>query len=204
MNVPKTKQILTRNIFKLDRINIDMNSKIKILIAATLIGSLGEGMLGPLFAVFTQNIGGDILDISGAWALYLFVTGVLTLFIGNISDHGRRKEILVVLGFALGAIFTFSYLLVKSPMHLFIVEAGLGVATAMLTPTWDALYSRHSNKKKTGFAWGIASGGGQIAIAFGIVLGGFVVHFFDFQTLFVIMGILQTIATLIMLRILKK
>lgn len=45
---------------------------------------LGEGMFGPLLAVFTEQIGGDILNITAAWATYLIVTGFLTIIIGGL------------------------------------------------------------------------------------------------------------------------
>ena len=47
--------------------------------------ALGEGMLGPLFAVFAQRIGGNILDITWAWAIYLGMTGILTIVADGVS-----------------------------------------------------------------------------------------------------------------------
>lgn len=39
-----------------------------ILLWSSNLWALGEGMLGPLFAVFAQRIGGNILDITWAWS----------------------------------------------------------------------------------------------------------------------------------------
>jgi MFS family permease len=85
----------------------------------------GAGLLGPLFAVFTEKIGGDILDISWVWATYLIVTGIATIFIGKISDHKVSKEKFVVAGFALSAILTFGYLFVATPLRLFFCNSVL-------------------------------------------------------------------------------
>jgi len=38
----------------------------RILLIADMLWIFGEGMLGPFFAVFTQRIGGDPLEIAGA------------------------------------------------------------------------------------------------------------------------------------------
>jgi len=54
-----------------------------------------------LFAVFTESIGGDILDIVWAWSVYLLVTGILIIIIGNVSDEKKRKEKLMVIGFVI-------------------------------------------------------------------------------------------------------
>src|SRR3990167_2426171 len=113
-----------------------LNKNSRILLYGSNIWYFGEGMLGPLFAVFTERIGGDILDISWAWATYLIITGILYIVVGKYIDGKHSKSKVMVFGYALNAIFTFSFLFVSSPWHLFIVQAGLGVAAAMATPTW--------------------------------------------------------------------
>lgn len=167
----------------------------KVLLIGGGLFDLGEGMLGPLFALFAQKIGGDILQISWASALYLFVVGFLTVVFGKISDTWN-KEKMMILGYSLGTVFTFAYLLVSKPIHLFFVEAGLGVATALALPTWNALYSEHGNIKKHGLSWGIASGMSRMISAISIVLGGYVASMVSFNFLFIAMGSLQAIATI--------
>lgn len=173
-----------------------MNKFARILIIGSLLWYFGEGMLGPLFALFAKNIGGDILEISWAWAIYLFVTGVSMILVGKLSDKIIKKEILMIIGYFLNAIFTFGYLLVLTPLHLFIIQAGLGVAWAFATPTWDALYAKHEDRKNEGVMWGFADGLPRIASAFSIIIGGFIVSYYSFNVLFFTMGILQIIAAL--------
>lgn len=180
---------------------ITMNKFSRVLMTGSLLWYFGEGMFGPLIAVFTENIGGDILDITWAWAIYLLVTGVVMIFTGRLSDRMANKEKLMLVGFGLNALFTFGYLLVSSPLQLFIVQAGLGVAWALATPTWDALYARHQDKKHDGSAWGLADGLPQIVTAVAIVLGGIVITYFSFKTLFIVMGVVQVIATIYQLKI---
>ena len=64
----------------------------------------------------------------------------------------------MISGYALTALFTFSYLLVQTPIHLFIVQAGLGFALALCNPTWYALYDKYSVQKSAGLTWGPADG----------------------------------------------
>ncbi|MFA5987138.1 MAG: MFS transporter, partial [Candidatus Paceibacterota bacterium] len=120
-----------------------LNKETKALLFADIVWFFGEGMLGPLFAVFTEKIGGDILNISWAWATYLIVTGILIVVFGRLSDKKLSKKHLVLWGYILNAVLTFCYLLVKNPMQLLFLQAGLGIAAAMATPTWDALYSEY-------------------------------------------------------------
>ncbi len=178
--------------------------KEKILLNSTYLWYFGAGMLGPLFAVFTQKIGGDILEISWAWATYLIISGILIIIMGKISDNFASKEKLMVAGYALNTIFTFGYLFVSTPIHLFIVEAGLGIATAIAWPTWDALYAKYEDKKHDGYTWGLAAGGEFLMNGLALVAGGFIVEIFSFTALFIIMGFIELIATLYQAQILIK
>ncbi|OGH85284.1 MAG: MFS transporter [Candidatus Magasanikbacteria bacterium RIFOXYC12_FULL_33_11] len=180
-----------------------MNKKIKSLLFGGNLWYFAEGMFGPLLAVFTERIGGDILDITSAWAVYMLVTGFLTIYIGKISDK-LNKEKIMIFGYALNAFFTFSYLFVNSSLELFIVQAGLGIAAALATPTWNALYAEHEDKKKEGLEWGLASGAANIVTGIAIIVGGIILKYSSFEVLFVIMGTVQVLATIFQMRILKK
>lgn len=175
----------------------------KVLLIGSNLWYFGEGMFGPMFAIFADKVGGSILDITWAWATYLIVSGVLVMIIGNLADKGSREKIMVA-GYALNAFFTFCYLFVQAPFQLFLVQAGLGLAAAMAIPTWTALYDiNHKNDKKESYVWGLASGQAQIITGLAIIFGGLIVSNYSFQALFITMGIIQVIATIYQARILK-
>ena len=182
--------------------------KERLLLWSSNLWALGEGMLGPLFAVFAQRIGGNILDITWAWAIYLGMTGIFTIVAGNVSDRiwqwcGRER--LLVAGYALNALCTFGYLFVHTTTGLFLVQAGLGMALALSSPTWSALYARYSPGEETaGNTWGLVAGEQRLILAVAIVVGGFIVDHYSFEALFIAMGTVQVIATLYLLRILRR
>ena len=161
-------------------------------------------MMGPIFAIFNEKIGGSILDVSWIWASYLIATGLFTIFVGNISDNKISKEKLMIAGYALNTFFTFSYLLVSSSIDLFFVQIGLGLATALATPTWDALYAQYQNRENAGYIWGLAGGREQLITGVALIIGGLIVNYFSFQLLFITMGIVQAIATIYQAQILRK
>lgn len=181
-----------------------LNRRTKILLYGSNMWSLGEGMMGPILAIFNERVGGDILDISWVWATYLIATGIFTVFIGNLSDNKISKEKLLVTGYLLNTLFTFSYLFVASSGQLFAVQAGLGFATALATPTWDALYASNEDKTKAGYIWGLAGGRDQLITGVAIIIGGLIVNYFDFKVLFITMGVVQAIATIYQAQILKE
>ena len=174
----------------------------RILLLGANIWFFGEGMLGPLFAIFAERVGGDILDITWAWATYLIMTGLVYILVGRLINGKKYKEKVMIAGYALNAFFTFGYLFVSHPLQLFFVQAGLGVAEAIGTPAWDALYAKNVNEEHDTYAWGLATGQSQIVTGIAIVAGGLIVNYSSFNTLFITMGIIQVIATIIQARIL--
>ncbi len=179
-----------------------MNPQIKILLYGSNLWYFGEGMLGPLFAVFAQRIGGNILQLTTAWAIYLIVMGVMIIIFGKMSDR-RDAAKLMVAGYALNAIFTFGYLFVTSPYQLFIVQAGLGAAYALAVPTWLTLYGKFEDPGREGSEWGLVTGEGRIVTGIAIIIGGLIVTYASFTALFVVMGCLQVVAALYQARILR-
>ncbi len=182
-----------------------LNKRGKILLYGSAMWYFGEGMLGPLFAVFAQDIGGNILDVTSAWAVFLAATGVCTFLVGRIADKytaRRGPEILMTLGYALNAILTFAYIFVSTPQQLFFVQAGLGLAIALSASTWLSLYSESTRHAQGASAWGLESALQKIVDAIAILIGGYIVTHYSFTVLFVIMGCVQTVATIYQSRIL--
>jgi predicted MFS family arabinose efflux permease len=176
----------------------------RTLLIGANIWYFGEGMMGPLFAVFAEKVGGNILDITWAWATYLVITGLLYIVAGRLLNNKNYKEKVIVAGYALNALFTFAYLFVSSPLELFLVQAGLGMAEAIGTPAWDALYAKNLNEGMDSYAWGLSTGQSQIVtgIAFGV--GGLITHFVSFEALFITMGLIQVAAALFTAQLLFK
>lgn len=181
-----------------------LQRKEAILLHGSNLWYLGSGMFGPLLAVFTGQIGGNILDISYAWATFLIVTGVATIIVGKYSDGPKTKERLLVLGYVFNSIFTFLLITVDTPLGLLFNQFGFGISLALATPTWEALYAQYEDKKKPSLTWALFSGEAVIVEGIAILIGGAIVKFTSFQVLFITMGILQVVATLFMAQILMN
>ena len=82
----------------------------KILLIASSLWYFGEGLFGPLFAIYAEKIGGDLLDITWAWAFYLVTTGVFYFIIGKYFNHSVYKKHVMIAGYGLNALLTFGYM----------------------------------------------------------------------------------------------
>ncbi|NCI46094.1 MFS transporter [Sediminibacterium soli] len=180
-----------------------LNKTTRTLLIGANIWYFGEGMMGPLFAVFAEKVGGDILDITWAWATYLVITGMVYIVVGRLINNKPYQAKVMVAGYAMNAALTFCYLFVGSPWQLFMVQAGLGIAEAIGTPAWDALYARNLDEEMDAYAWGLSAGQSQIVTGLAFAAGGLITHFISFEALFVTMGTVQACAALVTARLLK-
>ena len=173
----------------------------KILLIASSLWYFGEGLFGPLFAVFAEKVGGDLLDITWAWSAYLVVVGIMYVIVGKSLQKSPYKEEVMVFGYALNTIFTFCYLAVHSPFALFWVQVGTGFAESLSTPTWDALFANTLEEKGDTFLWSLANGHTHFITGIAVAIGGLITYYLSYETLFITMGIIQALATMVQFQI---
>ena len=174
----------------------------KILLIASSLWYFGEGLFGPLFAIYAEKIGGDLLDITWAWAFYLVTTGVFYFIIGKYYNNSPYKKHVMIAGYALNALLTFCYLFVSNPRELFILQIGLGFAEALSAPIWDALFASNMEDTEDTFHWSLATGHTHFVSGIAIAIGGLIANYISFDALFLTMGIIQVIATLVQAKLL--
>jgi MFS family permease len=167
-----------------------MNKALKILLFTNGLVLVAGAMLGPIYALFVDRIGGSLLDASFAGGIFALSAGIMSIISGKFSDSIKESELVVVLGYMLMGIGFISYIFVGSIWTLFAVEILFGLSVAIYAPAFDAAYSKHLNKKKAGSQWGAWESMNYFTAAVGALIGGFVVTYLGFNVLFVIMAIL--------------
>lgn len=170
-----------------------MDRELKILLFSYAMIAFAGGMFGPIYAIFVENIGGDILTAGGAYAAFSIAAGVLTLLISRWEDHVKHQEKLIILGFAINSIGFLGYLFIQTPMHLFIVQIILGISMAIISPAYDSLYSKHLDKGKFSSEWGMWEGMNYIVLGISAAIGGVFGAIFGFRILFIAMFLISLV-----------
>ncbi|MCD6477724.1 MAG: MFS transporter [Candidatus Aenigmarchaeota archaeon] len=168
-----------------------MRRELKILLSAAGLFIVAGGLFGPIYAVFVEKIGGDLLTAGSAYGLYSISAGFLIFLISKWEDHVKHQEKLVVLGYLLSTIGFLGYLLIRTPIHLFIVQIILGLGEAVGTPAYDGLYSKYLDKGKFVSEWGLWESMHYILTAIAAVIGGFLANMLGFKILFIFMFFLS-------------
>ena len=171
------------------------NSIIKTLLVTESYGSFGAGLFFPVFAIFSEQIGGDILDAGIAAALFIFVTSLLEYPIGKLIDRSHEKWFIVV-DYTLEACVFVGYIFVTNIYELFFLQIVLGIANAIGDPAWESLYDRHTPNKGSGSAWARSHMVTGIFNALGIILGVLVIREYGFDSVFAIGAVFSLIAAM--------
>ena len=166
------------------------SKSIRILLAVDGLILMAAAMLGPIYALFVENIGGSLLDASLAGGVFALAAGITTFISGRYADKIKENELILVFGYALKGMGFLLYMFVNSIWFLLFVQVLIGFSEAIHSPAFDALFSRHAARKKLGRAWGTWEATNYFSAAFGAVLGGVIVVNFGFNSLFVVMALL--------------
>jgi len=175
------------------------NKAIRILLVTNGLTLVAGAMLGPIYALFVEEIGGSLLDASYAFGVFAFVAGIVTLISGNYADRIKENELILVAGYAIMGIGFLGYIFVNSIFLLLVVQAIIGLGEAIYGPAFDVIYSKHLDRGKAGREWGAWEAINYFTASFGAVAGGVIVTLFGFNVIFVVMGLLCFVSAIYIL-----
>lgn len=178
-----------------------MNSIRKILLLTDAFFLLSGGLLGPIYALYVQKIGGDLLDASSTFAIFMITAGVVVFLLGMWEDKVKHQKKFVIAGYGIAMIGSLGYLFVTSTFGLFLVQAVLGFAVAMKDPAYDALFS--NSQQHLALAWGEWEAVDYIALGIGAFFGGLIATEYGFHVLLSCLFGLSCISFLLSLLLLK-
>ena len=165
----------------------------RLLLAISFLTTFAESMLVPMYAAFTEKVGGSILDAGIAFAVFSMATGFVVAAIGTRPWFQHHVRGCLILGFLVSAGCDVSYVFVQNRWQLFGAQVVAGLATGLIEPAWDALFTDdivHSSAKH----WSIWAGGTHLVAGGASLLGGLVVAYFSFSALFMTMAVIDTVA----------
>ena len=91
-----------------------LSRQARVLLKMSFVTTFAESMLVPMYAAFTERVGGSILDAGIAFAAFSIATGIAVGLIGTRTWFQQHIRGFLVLGFALSAACDFSYMLVAN------------------------------------------------------------------------------------------
>lgn len=190
-----------KQIFQLVLPQKKINKSLKILIIANTTMVFIIGMLAPFYAVFVQEIGGNIAFAGLSWAVFSIVAGVLTLLFGNWQLRIKEQELLLALGYLIRGIVFLSYAFMGSMAQLIFTQILWGIGVALGTPAFDAIYSSHTDKEGSIVQWGQWEGIAAIATGMAAIVGGILIQSVGYSLVFIGMSIMSILLGLYIWRL---
>ncbi len=172
------------------------NVALRILLITDGLVVFSGAMLGPIYALFVRDIGGDILDTGLAASVFMATAGIVVFLSGRYSDRLKETEMVVSFGYAVMATGFLAYTQVHTVVQLLLVQVVIGFGQALCSPAFDALYSKHVEPGKSGSQWGAWESVNYFALAFGALAGSAVASIFGFQALFIAMSCFAYVSAL--------
>lgn len=166
------------------------NKALRILLLTDSVILIAGATIGPIYALFVEKVGGDLLDASFAGGVFAVAAGITVILSGRYSDKIKRPELVVVLGYTVLGIGYLLYILVNSIWFLLVVQVIIGFGQAIYNPPYDALYSRHLDDGREGSEWGLWESTNYFSVAVGAIIGGVIVTTVGFNALFMLMAIM--------------
>ena len=151
------------------------------------------GLFAPFYAVFIQGIGGNIALAGFSWAIFSIVAGVLILLFTHWELRVKEQELLLALGYLMRGVVFLSYAFMGSIPQLIFTQFLWGVAVALGTPSFDAVYAKHTNQEDSIVQWGGWEGVAAIATGVAALLGGLLIQSFGYSTVFLGMAVFSII-----------
>jgi len=180
-----------------------LNKIIKSLIISDFFLNLGWGLVSPIFALFIlENITSQdslkAAEVAGLSALFYWITkSLFQIPVGYLLDKkvGEKDDFwFMVIGTFITAIVPIGYIFSTQPSHIYFWQVIHAFGMAMALPSWLAIFTRHIDKNKEGFEWGVETT--SIGLGAGIAggLGGVLVSFFGFGSVFFFVSILNFVS----------
>ena len=172
---------------------IHFSREARLLLKISFLVTFAESMLVPMYAAFTENVGGSILDAGIAYALFSVATGVMIALVGTRDVFARHTRRFLIAGFLGSIACDIGYIFVRDKWQLFGVQIIAGLASGFIEPAWDSLFS-DGIEEGSAKHWSIWAGGAHFLGGIAALIGGAIVAFSSFKVLFTCMASVDIVA----------
>ncbi|MGA2910688.1 MAG: MFS transporter [Candidatus Microgenomates bacterium] len=201
---------MDRRIYKVGWKNIlNINRILTTLVVSDIFLFASFGLISPIFAVFVnqQILGGTLIVVGIGEAIYLATKSILQLPIGILIDNVSGEKIdfyLTISGNLLISISIGLYIFATIPVHIYLIQALMGIGGAISYPAWMGLFTRNMEEGRESFIWSVHSTFTELFSAVAAALGGYLAVTLGFHYLFLVVSILSLIGTLLLVFIYPK
>ncbi len=167
-----------------------------------------ESLLSPIFAIFVVNkiAPGQIKIVGFAIAIFWLTKSIIQIPLAKYLDKTKKEDddlFALVVGASIIVLVPIFYIFINSVYVLFLVQIIHAVGAALYVFPWNAMFTRHIDKKQIGFEWSMNSS----ALGFGVVIAAFfsglIAEYIGFNAVFIIAAIFFALTSVIYIKLYK-
>ncbi|MBT0668208.1 MFS transporter [Novosphingobium profundi] len=140
------------------------------IILVNFVSLAGFGLMFPVFAIYSRQIGASGMEIAGAVAAFSLGQFLSSPFWGRWSDRFGRRPVMIA-GLVTGALVYVLHIFALSPLTLLAARFVSGLATGSFSITF-AVASDLSTRDNRTHVMGMVSAGFSLGFIFGPAIGG--------------------------------
>jgi MFS family permease len=179
---------------------LKLRKSLLLTLMLSTLYSLGVGLLGPIYPIFVVNrFSASYIDMGCLYAIFGATAAILKAPAGKLSDlYGKEKIFLI--GAAIGALCSLSYVYVSSLTNLYLIEFLFGISHALQRPSLLSIMIDLGDKNGKGFALGIFESIYDLTEAAAALLATIVAAKIGFEALFYICSGCQATTGIFLIR----
>lgn len=165
-----------------------MNKSLKILLAVNSIFVLAANLLGPLYAVYLEGLGGSIAMVSGTWSVMLLTTTLVNFVLIRYGDRIIEHEYLLIVGFILRSLAWIGFVYAPSISAIILLQIVIGAGEAVGSTGFEALMAEHLDKSGHIRDYAVWKTISSVLAAIATLMGGLIATWYGFNPMFYFMG----------------
>lgn len=175
-----------------------MNNSLKILLISNGIFVFAGSLFVPLYALFTESIGANVLVSGFLYAIHFLSSTVVVFYLIRKKDQKLNVERMLEFNYIIRGI---GWLLLGTFQNLYIlffVQIMIGISEAIGNASFNTMVSEHLDKNRHVRDWAMWDLLKNPLIALAAILSGLVVTFSSFQILFYLISFISFLAWLVL------
>lgn len=165
-----------------------MNKSLKLLLGINSIFVLAGNLLGPLYAVYIEGLGGSIAMVSGTWSVMLLTTTLVNFILIRYGDRVREHEYFLMAGFLFRAIAWIGFASAHNLTSIILLQIVVGLGEAVGSTGFDAIMAEHLDGGSHIRDYSVWKTISNVLASIAAIVGGFVVTWYGFSPMFYFMG----------------
>ncbi len=178
-----------------------MHRNVRLLLGSSIFIHMGLNILAPVYAIYVQQIGGQLIDASFSIGFYALLRGILYFVFAKFKDRHLPHRPILFSGYLIYALAYLAYTAIDAPIYLFVIQGWLALADTILNPSWSAVIATSLQTGEERKTYSMFYGYRSIFEGLGAFIGGIGIALLGFTWTFLLMAVFALCAALLSLAI---